>query len=364
MPRIVEGPWFRKGRGWHFTHGGRKVPLGVDGDTKAGRAEARKRWYAFMADPASIPAAKPARGSKAEPFVGNADTVGALTEAFLAAKAKEVAPVSLRALKDRLSPTVSKFGSVRLESLPVERFESWMRSRPGWSDTTRHAIASAIKQMSRWAEAKGLIASDPMKKLRKPPTASRGIETVLSDPDRQKFFAACSSALREVVTFMLLTACRPGEACGLTAAEVDLVNGVATLKKHKTAAKTGRTRSLPLIPEAVDLVRPLAKSRPTGPLFLTTSKVPWDPKNLARRMAVASRRSGVKVIPYGTRHTAATRMLEAGVPDAHVAAVLGHTSTAMIHRHYSHVGENVRLMQAAAASLASRVPAPSRVETD
>jgi integrase len=38
----------------------------------------------------------------------------------------------------------------------------------------------------------------------------------------------------------------------------------------------------------------------------------------------------------GYRHTFATDALEQGVPDALVAELLGHASTAMIHRHYGH----------------------------
>lgn len=50
---------------------------------------------------------------------------------------------------------------------------------------------------------------------------------------------------------------------------------------------------------------------------------------------------------YGYRHAFATEALAAGVPDAHVAALLGHTSTAMLHRHYSHLTHQAQAMRAA-----------------
>jgi hypothetical protein len=39
--------------------------------------------------------------------------------------------------------------------------------------------------------------------------------------------------------------------------------------------------------------------------------------------------------------------LAAGVPDAHVAELLGHTGTAILHRHYAHLTGKARVMRAA-----------------
>ena len=48
-------------------------------------------------------------------------------------------------------------------------------------------------------------------------------------------------------------------------------------------------------------------------------------------------RAGLKAIAYGYRHTFATDALARGVPDAQVAELLGHSGTAMLHKHYSHL---------------------------
>ena len=54
-----------------------------------------------------------------------------------------------------------------------------------------------------------------------------------------------------------------------------------------------------------------------------------DPKSKSGRGAPAK-------IAYGYRHGFATDAA-AGVPDAQVARLLGHSSTVMLHRHYSHL---------------------------
>jgi integrase len=60
------------------------------------------------------------------------------------------------------------------------------------------------------------------------------------------------------------------------------------------------------------------------------------------------RRLGLgKLIPYGYRHGLATDALANGVPDAQVAELLGHSGTAMLHKHYSHLTARTQVLQAA-----------------
>jgi integrase len=42
------------------------------------------------------------------------------------------------------------------------------------------------------------------------------------------------------------------------------------------------------------------------------------------------------VTAYSQRHTFATDTLANRVPDAHVAELLGHKGSAMLHKHYAH----------------------------
>jgi integrase len=47
------------------------------------------------------------------------------------------------------------------------------------------------------------------------------------------------------------------------------------------------------------------------------------------------RKLGIRAAAYGLRHTFATDALARGVPDAQVAALLRHSGTTMLHKHYS-----------------------------
>jgi integrase len=59
------------------------------------------------------------------------------------------------------------------------------------------------------------------------------------------------------------------------------------------------------------------------------------------------------VIAYAYRHTFATDALVNGVGIAQTAELLGHTSTDMVMRHYSHLSEKVEHMREAATKAAN-----------
>jgi integrase len=52
-------------------------------------------------------------------------------------------------------------------------------------------------------------------------------------------------------------------------------------------------------------------------------------------------------IAYGYRHSFATDALAKGVPDTQVAELLGHSGTAMLHRHYSHLTARAKTLREA-----------------
>ncbi len=54
---------------------------------------------------------------------------------------------------------------------------------------------------------------------------------------------------------------------------------------------------------------------------------PWTGRSITERMQKLKKTAGVKAMAYGF----ATDALKNGLPDAQVAALLGHSSTAMLH---------------------------------
>jgi integrase len=143
------------------------------------------------------------------------------------------------------------------------------------------------------------------------------------------------------------TGARPGEVARITAENFDPDAGLVRLRQHKTAHK-GKVRVVYLPPETVALLSELARRYPSGPLLRNTRGEPWTGKALVKAMLAARGRAGIdRAICYGYRHTFATDALSQGVPDAQVAELLGHSGTAMLHRHYSHLTAKTKVLREA-----------------
>jgi integrase len=153
---------------------------------------------------------------------------------------------------------------------------------------------------------------------------------------------------RAFLRLLWLTGARPGEVASLTAEQVTQAkDGVLWLADHKTA-HLGKHRLLLLSPEALAIARERAEAVGSGLLFFGKDGQRLNCQAIGCRLSRLCVRAGVKhAIAYGYRHTFATDALANGVPDAQVASLLGHSGTAMLHKHYSHLTARAKVLQEA-----------------
>jgi len=178
--------------------------------------------------------------------------------------------------------------------------------------------------------------------VRKPKALTR--DRTLTREERELILGSIrDEAFRRFVTALTLTGCRPGEVARVTANCFDDKDGVWVLAEHKTAKKTGKPRVIYLPPEAVTLTRELIARHPEGPLFLNSRGKPWS-RNAVRIRFTRLRKKFPQlkgVVAYTYRSSFATDALESGVQDATVAALLGHTNTATLHKFYARLSHRV-----------------------
>jgi integrase len=257
-----------------------------------------------------------------------------------------------------LAPFASAFGSRLVHALAAENgrleVEAWAGGlHPGrdgkpapWSDTYQNVVLGVIGSVFK-------RAGWPVK-FDRPATESRGPEAYLTDDQFARVLAAIhpgrrpKSDLAELLTVLRESGHRPSEVWSLTAETLDWEHCLILLKKHKTYRKVKRPLPKVFNSAAMAVLHKQREKYGTGLLFRTSKGTAFTRATIAKQLAVVSERVGFWVIAYGQRHSAATNMLEAGIPETMVAAILGHCSTQMVNKHYSHVGSRADAMRAAA----------------
>jgi integrase len=344
--------WFRKQTGWWYAtvrkDGARQqLPLVKAPNDRAGKKLAEEQLVRELALHDHLEDSS----DKAPAWA----TVGHVVTAFLRHSEEDHEAVTARWYRDLLLPFREMWGKLRVTRLRKKHVRAWLKAK-GYNPTSANKAVGAVKRAFNWAVEEEHIPKNPVAHLRKPKALTR--DRTLTPDERTLVLSAIRDlAFRRFVNAMTLTGCRPGEVARVTAADVDFEYGLWVLQKHKTAKKTGKPRRVFLPPEAVELTRELAAAHPEGPLFLNARGKPWT-RNAVR---IRFRRLREKhpelkgVIAYTYRASFATDALEAQVPDATVAALLGHTTTATLHRFYNRLSGRVEHLKDA-ATRATRPP--------
>jgi integrase/recombinase XerD len=203
---------------------------------------------------------------------------------------------------------------------------------------TRHL---AVRRFAAWLLEEGELDTDPLIGL-KPPKLDTKVVDPLTEPELKALITACSGReLRDrrdeaLLRFMLETGARAGEVVALGLADVDLVQGVAIVRR----GKGGTGRSVPFGPQtgrAIDrYIRTRRAHRLAGTpeLWLGDRGKAFGYDALHQTLGERARAAGVENFrPHRLRHTAAHRWLAAGGSEGGLRAVAGWTRPDMLLRY-------------------------------
>lgn len=329
MPRKAH-PWLRTATGeWYVTHNGLKTPLGVHGIGNEAAA-----WAAFKNLLENAGNHRPS--VRTEPL-------STLLADYLSTLHTRANPKTIRDYGSILQSFSALFGNRASGDIDPQTVELHA-SQQGWSDSYRNNWLWAVQAFIRWTGRKDFT-------MRRPAKESRGADAVITEEMQRMILRETRGDFHELCRFLWAVGCRPMEAARLTAEMVDHKSGTVTIKRHKMRHK-GKQRILYLSTDALMILKGQAdRYSGTGFLFRGVGGKPFSIQAIVSRMHRISEKIGRTVTSYGYRHGWATRALAAGIPDTHVSALLGHTSTAMLHKHYSHLTQNAVLLREAAAKV-------------
>ena len=176
---------------------------------------------------------------------------------------------------------------------------------------------------------KGLIEKNPASGVKKLNELSR-LKT-LSDEDIQELIAGAKNKLtRDLITFLIYTGCRKGEALNLKWDDVDLQNNVIGIK----GTKTKYNRYSPIHSQLKDLLIGIEKKDGCDYVFNINGK---KIGNFRKSFMTACRNAGFKDMHiHDLRHVFASKMVKDGISLYITGELLGHRTTQMTKR-YSHL---------------------------
>lgn len=248
-------------------------------------------------------------------------------------------------------------GDARIQQGLLEGWIAWLRQR----QRSRNAIATywrgAAALVGRMAAASNqfnpfLLVPAPKENLPQPRYLTREAAERLIRHLQNTQWQSRLEGTRNVCLFglLLLAGLRRQEVLRLTVSDVNLENGTLRIRSGK-GRNGGRDRTAYMTPQLRHLIddylQQRDQARRTHPELLTS--VAADQafavtalRRLFRRVAKAL---GIRLTPHMLRHTYATLLRQAGVPDRVAMDLLGHKSLAMLQR-YSHVVDGEHADQA------------------
>jgi integrase len=251
-------------------------------------------------------------------------------------KAGTIAPKTLRNYRGIATQWINPhIGTVKLGKLRVTHVQTMVNDlrRQELSPGVVNQTLKLLRQALRYAVGTRMIDHNPAEHVKSVPVIG-GADVAMTATEARAVLDA-SKVTSEVATFGDLYAfwwlalkygLRIGELLDLRWADID--NDELTVRRSKTAAGV---RTLPLITEAKRVLREHRRLCTVhnlgGHVFIRPDGRPIDERRIGERWAELLAEAGVEHRRFhATRHTAATLLLEAGVPLEVVSAILGHAN--------------------------------------
>ena len=236
-----------------------------------------------------------------------------------------------------LKRLVDIYGNKRLSEINSKDIDDYksLRLKDAQPATINREL-SALRQLFNLAKRwKRFFGENPVSISRLLPENNQK-ERILTYEEEEALIKASNPSLRAIILCALHTGMRKSEILTLRWEDVDLENNIITIEHTNT--KTKRTRRIPINQTLrAILIEKRLKSGGSDYVFLSEVGKPYKfHDSLKGAFERACKKAGIQGLRFhDLRHTAATRMIEAGASIVAVSRILGHSDIKMTMR-YSH----------------------------
>lgn len=232
--------------------------------------------------------------------------------------------------KDALSLKLLReaIGNIQLRALSASKIKEFcgVCLTRGAKPQTVNGYLRHIKAALTYALDESLIEKKPKIKM-VPEKKADLAERIIPPKTIQAIIGAAAvddQDFGRYLTVLLWTGARRREILSLQWQDVDIDRRSALL----TRTKGNRDRRVPLLPAAIQALKPYQKD--IGPVFPS-----WHPDTVSKWFHSIARKCGVDARLHDLRHSAVTYMLNSGIDIRVVQKIVGHAnlSTTMIYSH-------------------------------
>jgi site-specific recombinase XerD len=265
-------------------------------------------------------------------------TVQKATDDFEADAKNNIQTSTLKQYKilfSRLNDYCKQHGYIFLKQLGVVQVREFRNSWSTYSPRTAGKHIERLKRFFSWCVKNGWLPESPAKPLKSPRAGETDV-VPFSEEEIEKILKACNAyggpnkeRLVVLTKVMLATGLAIGDASMLSKERV-IKNGSGWYVEL-SRAKTGTAVSCP-IPS--DLGKASHALGGETPFWSGKSDLENLTKNWRKIYTKIFKAAGIHGHPHQFRHTAAKRLLVAGLPVSHVATLLAN-SEVIVRKHYS-----------------------------
>jgi integrase len=244
---------------------------------------------------------------------------------------RELQPSTHRGYQQGLDRVEAWCGDKRIEQVTRKAVKIWQAALEQRAPAMAAAVLRVFRIVMHFARDQG-YRIDNFDKLRlhtsggeAEPWADHEISAYVDEAKRQ--------GRQSMALALMLGVClgqRQGDILRLPRSSYDAGAGTITLRQHKT----GKPLALPVLPE---LAREIAVTPLASTIFVASEKSgkPYKPRYFAQLHREICQAAGIPDARWflHLRHTAATRLGEAGYSQDLIRAVTGHASLAVVQRY-------------------------------
>ncbi|MFN2393621.1 MAG: integrase [Pyrinomonadaceae bacterium] len=199
---------------------------------------------------------------------------------------------------------------------------------------------ATLRRMLNFAVNEGWLIANPFQKTDKviSNALEKARERVLEYEEEKQLLAQCKDErehIKPILICALDTAMRPEEIYKLIWSDIDFLNGIIIIRAENT--KTETERIVGITPRLQNELERLWEQSPKD-LTMTVFGV----KSIKTTFKTACRKAEIKNFRFrDCRHTATTRMVNSGMPQAEIMKTTGHTQLKTFLRYVNLTAESV-----------------------